>query len=175
MSKKTFTLLARLAAVLALAFIVYVRFFANSPDGEVDESQSPYAGEQAQAKPIEAMEVAANDKSTNIEALYAALGDPIDKDKVSEILATNAEIEIRDLEIKQTSAEYVESLSQWEEAIEGGKLDYKFTGEIENGYEMAVCYRFISGDFFGTKDSISFDENGKVVLWIQEAQEASCN
>lgn len=183
---KIFTLVARSAAIIAILFIVYARFIAPNGQTQIDPSASPFSQEAStnaqenSPSALPPLEFEPNVKTEAIDDLFSALGEPVNAGAISQILAENAQVEIRDLEIKQSAAEYVEALEQWEQSIKGGSIKHTFIGvlekggELENGYELAVCYEFSSGDKIGTKDSLSFDDENRVELWVQEALDEAC-
>lgn len=72
---------------------------------------------------------------------YAAL-QASDEPAISALLTDNAVILLEDIGIEQTKAEFVASLGEWRDAIDGGKVDYKLEASDDTSATTLVCYRF---------------------------------
>ena len=72
---------------------------------------------------------------------YAAL-QASDEPAISALLADNAVILLEDIGIEQTKAEFVASLGEWRDAIDGGKVEFKIEATGAEGITTLVCYRF---------------------------------
>ena len=63
------------------------------------------------------MVASAQNNKTAMKPWFQALS-PVDREVIAELLAENAQIELKDYDIVQTKEEFVESLDIWEDAIE---------------------------------------------------------
>ncbi len=72
---------------------------------------------------------------------YAAL-QASDEPAISALLSDNAVILLEDIGIEQTKAEFVASLGEWRDAINGGTVEFKLEAAEGDGATTLVCYRF---------------------------------
>lgn len=76
----------------------------------------------------------------------AGHGNNVLVDSVSNVLADDARIDLPDLGIVQTKAEYVEALDNWPDAIEGGTIAHVVTAADGVSATAKVCYRFVDNE-----------------------------
>lgn len=83
-------------------------------------------------------------KSEILDKWYPALF-AVDGEKLDELLAENAEIQLDDLGITQTKNEFLESLEEWSDSVQGAKFKWKIDPETKPDSSQAtalVCYTF---------------------------------
>lgn len=79
-----------------------------------------------------------------LDAWYAALF-AADRQKLDALLAPDASIVLEDIGITQTKAEFLGSLEEWADAIDGADLSWRLDAGEPSGASAAtalVCYRF---------------------------------
>jgi len=89
-----------------------------------------------------------------IERWYDAL-QKVDADQIGELLSPNAVIKLNDLGISQSKAEFIESLGEWQSAIEGGSIRHKPDGEVDGAFAYKVCYKFPDNELL-TREVFTF-------------------
>lgn len=95
-----------------------------------------------------------------------------DKGKVSQLLSNDAVIELKDLGITQTKAEFVDSLDQWAELNKGATILTRFVSSTENTTEIEVCYRFANNEVL-TRETYAIT-NLMISKSVQEEIGKSC-
>ncbi|MEO0637901.1 MAG: hypothetical protein AAFY73_14815 [Pseudomonadota bacterium] len=110
-----------------------------------------------------------------VNQFYAAISEPVNEVAVAFKLAEDAQIELRDLDIEQTGAEFVDSLGEWANVMEGGAIDHAIASIEDAVYVVHVCYRFAAGDPYGTVETMTFTDDGRIATMIQEARDESCS
>ncbi|MEN0087408.1 MAG: hypothetical protein AAF737_03120 [Pseudomonadota bacterium] len=110
-----------------------------------------------------------------VNQFYAAISEPVNDIAVAFKMAEDAQIELRDLDIEQTGAEFVESLSEWANVIEGGTIEHEIASLESAVYVVNVCYRFAAGDPYGTVETMTFTDDGRIASMVQEARAESCD
>lgn len=99
------------------------------------------AGGQAQA----------GDAETLMARWYASL-EAADGESLAAIMDGGAEIVLNDIGIVQTKAEFLDSMSEWADAIDGGSIRHRIDGgSLDAGLTVAACYRFTSGEMLNTE------------------------
>ena len=86
-------------------------------------------------------------------ALFAA-----DKAKLDALLTPDAEIVLEDIGITQTKAEFLGSLEEWADAIDGADLSWRLDAGAPASAESAtalVCYRFADNEVM-TRERFTF-------------------
>jgi len=115
------------------------------------------------------------EKSTSeipiIDQWYTALKTS-DRTTFDTMLAANARIQIMDLGITQTKAEFIEALDNWEEAAKELKLSHEIGKVNETSATVEVCYEFPSNSFTN-EETFEFSD-GKVVSQVQQQIEEGC-
>lgn len=116
----------------------------------------------------------AQNNKTAIKPWFQALS-PVDREVISELLADNAQIELKDFDITQTKDEFVEALDNWEEAIENGSIAFKIDEDAssEENITTKVCYKFPSNELM-TIETFMFDD-GMIIKSIQETIADDCS
>lgn len=115
----------------------------------------------------------AQNNKTAIKPWFQALS-PVDREVISELLADNAQIELKDYDITQSKEEFVEALDNWEEAIESGSIAFKIDEDAssEENITTKVCYKFSSNELM-TVETFEFSE-GMIVKSVQETIADDC-
>lgn len=121
-----------------------------------------------------ALPAVAQNNKTMIKPWFQALS-PVDREVISQLLADNAQIELKDYEITQTKEEFVESLDSWEDAIENGSITYKIDEKTSNDENITtmVCYKFPSNELM-TIETFEFDD-GMIIKSVQETVSEDCS
>ena len=90
-----------------------------------------------------------------------------------ELLANDAILDLKPLEIEQTKAEYIESLDNWEEAAENLTLIMKGVNSTgETTAKATVCYRFSENSFLNEESFVFL--GGKITKFTQARLKDEC-
>jgi len=110
---------------------------------------------------------------TAIKPWFQALS-PVDREVISELLADDAQIELKDYDITQSKEEFVEALDNWEDAIESGSIAFKIDEDAssEENITTKVCYKFSSNELM-TVETFEFNE-GMIIKSVQETIAEDC-
>lgn len=96
---------------------------------------------------------------TVLDAWYAALF-ATDRAKLDTLLAADAEIVLEDIGITQTKPEFIGSLEEWADAIEGADLSWRLDADEPASASVAtalVCYRFANNEVM-TRERFVFSD-----------------
>lgn len=117
--------------------------------------------------------VAQNNK-TMIKPWFQALS-PVDREVISQLLAEDAQIELKDFDVTQSKEEFVEALDSWEDAIENGSIAYKIDEKTSNDENITtmVCYKFPSNELM-TIETFHFND-GMIIKSVQETVSEDCS
>lgn len=117
--------------------------------------------------------VAQNNK-TMIKPWFQALS-PVDREVISQLLAEDALIELKDYDVMQNKEEFVDALDAWEDAIENGTIAYKIEEDTSNDDNITtkVCYKFPSNELM-TIETFEF-EDGLIKKSVQETVSEDCS
>jgi hypothetical protein len=97
----------------------------------------------------------------------------VEREEISALLSAEATIELKDIGITQTSAEFVASLDEWADAIKGGSIRHKIIADGADTVTATVCYTFTSSAMMTTED---FVFSGKqIVSSVQETVATNCD
>lgn len=115
----------------------------------------------------------AQNNKTAIKPWFQALS-PVDREVISELLADDAQIELKDYDITQSKEEFVEALDNWEDAIESGSIAFKIDEDAssEENITTKVCYKFSSNELM-TVETFEFNE-GMIIKSVQETIADDC-
>lgn len=114
----------------------------------------------------------AQETPSAVSAWYEALREA-DRDRLGSLLAPEAKIDLRDLDVVQTREEFLESLDSWEEAMDGAQIEAKPLEASPAAAVMDVCYRFPGNE---QRNRESFKLSGeKIVESVQEQTGDSCD
>ena len=105
-------------------------------------------------------------------AWYAAL-EAADAEALAPMLATEAEITIVDLDITQSRDDFLGSMVEWGDAMDGGTLRHRVEAESENEVTITVCYGFASGDVLA-REVFMLNAEGLVASSVQETIGEAC-
>ncbi|MEQ8308599.1 MAG: nuclear transport factor 2 family protein [Hoeflea sp.] len=109
-----------------------------------------------------------------LERWYTALFD-VDREALSELLADEALIQLEDLGITQTKAEYIASLDEWEEVAQNTNFAWQIDAEAPQDADQAtalVCYQFPDNDLM-MREVFSFGD-GRITGSVQSAVGDTC-
>lgn len=113
-------------------------------------------------------------QSSLLDRWYTALFD-VNRVAITDLLADDAVIELEDLGVTQTKAEFIESLDEWEDVVKDANLAW----QLEEGTEadvtkasVLVCYQFPDNEMmirevFGFRDT-------KIISSVQTTVGDSC-
>jgi ketosteroid isomerase-like protein len=103
------------------------------------------------------------------EALQSA-----DAEALAAIMDDGATVTLKDLDITQSKAEFLDSMGEWADAIEGGSISHKPAGVVdEAGAIVLVCYRFASNAQLNT-ETFTF-RDGRVTSSTQVKTAEDCS
>lgn len=99
-------------------------------------------------------------QNTLLDRWYTALFD-VNRVAIADLLAEDVIINLEDLGVTQTKAEFIESLDEWEEVAKNANLAWQLEEDAEVGPNEAsvlVCYQFPDNEMmirevFGFRDS----------------------
>lgn len=109
-----------------------------------------------------------------LERWYTALFD-VDREALSELLAEEAVIQLEDLGVTQTKAEYIASLDEWEEIARNTNFAWQIDAEAPQEADQAtalVCYQFPDNDLM-MREIFSFGD-GKITGSVQSTVGDTC-
>lgn len=113
-------------------------------------------------------------QNTLLDRWYTALFD-VNRLAIADLLAEDVVINLEDLGVTQTKAEFIESLDEWEDVVKDANLAWQLDDSAEAGPNEAsvlVCYQFPDNELmirevFGFRDS-------KIVSSVQTTVGDSC-
>lgn len=117
----------------------------------------------------------AQNKAPVLDAWYPVLFEA-DGERLEELLADNAEIRLEDLGITQTKDEFLESLEEWADSVEGATFKWKLDPQAPLDAQKAtalVCYSFPQNQLL-VREAFTF-AGGKVVASLQTTEGESCD
>lgn len=90
-----------------------------------------------------------------------------------ELIADDATLDLRPLEITQTKAEYIEALDNWEDIAKDLTLIMKGVNSTgETTVTANVCYKFSENSFLNEEQFVFLD--GKITSYTQLRQKDEC-
>lgn len=116
--------------------------------------------------------LAAEHHSSLIDRWYGALM-AVEREEIAALLAPNATVELKDIGVTQSGTEFVASLDEWADAIEGGSIRHKITADAPDTVVVTVCYRFTDNAMM-TSESFVF-AGRQIVSSIQETVATNCD
>jgi Domain of unknown function (DUF4440) len=106
-----------------------------------------------------------------VEKWYAALA-AVDRPVFEELIADDAVITLNDLETDQTKREFIESLNEWQDAMQGASIRHKVETSTPDTASVLVCYTFPGNESLG-RETFRI-ESGKVRESVQTTIGDSC-
>jgi len=106
-----------------------------------------------------------------IDQWYTALKTS-DRASFAELLSEDAKIDLNDLGISQTKAEFIEALDNWEDVASDLTLTYTAQDINATRVTAEVCYKFSAGSFTNL-ETFTFAE-GRIINQIQEKMKDGC-
>lgn len=94
---------------------------------------------------LSTVDPAAADPVETLDRWYEALMQP-DRTALEAMLDENATITLEDLGISQTRGEFIESMDEWEDAVEGASEEHRLDSTVGDTVTMLVCYHFSGND-----------------------------
>jgi Domain of unknown function (DUF4440) len=106
-----------------------------------------------------------------VEKWYAALASA-DRQAFEAIIADDAIITLKDLETDQNKREFIESLDEWQDAMQGAAIRHKVEASTAGTASVLVCYSFPDNETLG-RETFRVDA-GKVKESVQTTIGDSC-
>ncbi|MEP3436981.1 MAG: nuclear transport factor 2 family protein [Hoeflea sp.] len=113
-------------------------------------------------------------QSSLLDRWYTALFD-VNRVAIADLLADDAVIELEDLGVTQTKAEFIEALDEWEDIVKTANLAW----QLEEGAPVdeakatvLVCYQFPDNELT-IRETFAF-RDGKIIRSIQTTDSDSC-
>ena len=97
----------------------------------------------------------------------------VEREEIAALLSSEATIELKDIGVTQTSAEFIASLDEWADAIDGGSIRHRIDADSPTSVTATVCYTFASNAMM-TKESFVF-AGRQIVSSIQETIATNCD
>lgn len=97
----------------------------------------------------------------------------VDREEISALVSSDATIELKDIGITQTGAEFVASLDEWADAIKGGSIRHKIITDSQDAVTSAVCYTFASSSMMTTEQFVFADR--QIVSSTQQTVATNCD
>jgi hypothetical protein len=97
----------------------------------------------------------------------------VEREEISALLSPEATIELKDIGVTQTSAEFVASLDEWADAIKGGSIRHRIDSDGPDTVSATVCYTFATSAMM-TTESFVF-AGGQIVSSVQETVATNCD
>jgi hypothetical protein len=116
--------------------------------------------------------LAEDDHSGLLDRWYDALV-AVEREEISALLAPEATIELKDIGVIQTNAEFVASLDEWADAIKGGSIRHRISNDSQNEVEVSVCYTFATSAMM-TKETFVFSGR-QIASSVQETVATNCD
>jgi hypothetical protein len=105
------------------------------------------------------------------EKWYAAL-ETVDRTAFEALIADDALITLNDLETDQNKREFIESLDEWQDAMQGASIRHRFETATEDSASVLVCYKFPDNETL-SRETFRV-ENGKIKESVQTTIGDSC-
>jgi hypothetical protein len=115
---------------------------------------------------------AENDHSGLMTRWYDALV-AVEREEISALLSNEATIELKDIGVTQSGAEFVASLDEWADAIKGGSIRHKITADGADTVTATVCYTFTSSAMMTTENFVFAGK--QIVSSVQETIATNCD
>jgi hypothetical protein len=115
--------------------------------------------------------LAANSAEAVVEKWYAAL-EKADGATFEALIADGAVITLNDLETDQSKREFIESMDEWRDAMQGASILHKFESVTEDSASVLVCYTFPDNETLG-RETFRV-EKGRIKESVQTTIDDSC-
>jgi len=106
-----------------------------------------------------------------LDRWYVLLG-KADATGLAGLLAPKARIKLEDIGTTQTKREFLDSMEEWREAIDGGTIRYHIEATAAGTATALVCYQFKSNDLM-TKEVFRI-ANGLITQSVQSTVAENC-
>lgn len=120
---------------------------------------------------LSAASLAAENVQAVVEKWYVAL-EAVDRAAFEQIIADDAVITLNDLETDQSKREFIESLDEWQDAMQGASIRHKTETATPDTASVLVCYTFPGNETLG-RETFRV-ESGKVRQSVQTTIGDSC-
>jgi hypothetical protein len=117
-------------------------------------------------------QIASASLETDLHGRWYQLLGKADAVAISGLLASNATIELVDLDVTQTKQEFVDSMAEFAVAISNGSVRYKIESAAANTATALVCYHFASNDMLA-RERFTF-ARGLVTSSVQSKVADNC-
>jgi hypothetical protein len=115
--------------------------------------------------------LAADVHSGLMERWYSALA-AAEREEVAALLASDATMDLQDIGVVQTAAEFVASMDEWGDAIKGGSIRHRIDSDTADAVAVTVCYTF-TGSAMMTNESFVFSGR-QIASSLQKTVATSC-
>jgi len=106
-----------------------------------------------------------------LDRWYVLLG-KADATGLAGLLSPKARIKLEDIGTTQTKREFLESMEEWREAIDGGSIRYRIEATSAGTATALVCYQFKSNDLM-TKEVFRI-ASGLITQSVQTTVAENC-
>ncbi|MGL4405347.1 MAG: nuclear transport factor 2 family protein [Notoacmeibacter sp.] len=107
-----------------------------------------------------------------MERWYGALA-AVEREEIAALLSQDATLDLQDIGVTQTGAEFVASLDEWADAIKGGSIRHKIDSDGTDTVSVTVCYTFAESAMM-TKESFVF-AGRQIVSSVQKTVAENCD
>jgi hypothetical protein len=97
---------------------------------------------------VSAASLAAENAEAIVEKWYAAL-ESADRAAFEQIIADDAVITLSDLETDQNKREFMASLDEWQDAMQGASIRHRIETATPETASVLVCYKFPGNETLG--------------------------
>ncbi len=97
----------------------------------------------------------------------------VEREEIAALLAPEATVELKDIGVTQTSAEFVASLDEWADAIKGGSIRHKIKADTADAVTVSVCYTFTSSAMMTSEKFVFADK--QIISSVQETVATNCD
>jgi hypothetical protein len=97
----------------------------------------------------------------------------VEREEISALLSPDATIELKDIGVTQTSAEFVSSLDEWADAIKGGSIRHRIDNDGQYTVSATVCYSFATSAMM-TKEDFVF-AGKQIISSVQQTIATNCD
>lgn len=106
-----------------------------------------------------------------MERWYGALA-AADREEIAALITPDAVIELKDIGITQTGAEFVASMDEWADAMKGGAIRHRITSDSPDSVDVTVCYTFTASVLMASE---SFVFSGRQIVGsVQKTVATDC-
>jgi hypothetical protein len=112
------------------------------------------------------------DEALLLDRWYQALA-VADREEIAALLADGATIELKDIGVTQSRADFTGGMDEWADAIAGGTIQHRMEATSAGRVTALVCYRFTDNAML-TRESFALSAT-QIVSSVQETIAAHCD